>query len=70
MVALEAIREALVLLDKDISDLEECIEGNSDHIGDNYELINVNDHLIIETDTIIETQQKRLEALQWRCRNS
>jgi len=69
MVALEAIREALVVLDEDIHKLEECIEECSDTIGVNYEHIFENDERIVKVDGMIESQHSRLEALQWRCRN-
>lgn len=69
MVALEAIREALVQLDSDIHELETCIEGNSGHIGVNFDQITQNDFRIETNDIEIGRQQHRLEALQWRCRN-
>ena len=69
MIALEAIRETLVELDYKISELEECVEHNQLEIGDNFDHINVNDHLIEVNDAKIEEQKLRLEALQWRCRN-
>ena len=70
MVALEAIREALVVLDQDIGDLEFCIESNADYIGDNFDHINTNDEEITVNDVEIENQQVRLENLQWKCRDS
>ena len=70
MVALEAIREALVSLDKDIGDLEFCIENNAEYIEDNYDHINSNDGAIAACDIEIEEQELRLERLQGRCRSS
>ena len=69
MVALEAIREALVVLDSDIGELEHCIELNAEMIGDNYEHINYNDERITTNDAEIERQNQKLESLQWRCRD-
>ena len=56
MIALEAIREALVKLDYDITDLETCIETNAATISHNYDLIYANEHLIAINDAEIEAQ--------------
>ena len=69
MVALEAIREALVVLDGDITQLENCIELSSEDIGVNYEHIKFNDERITVNDQEIEAQNVRLESLQGRCRD-
>lgn len=50
MIALEAIREALVKLDTEITALEGCIESNSGVIGTNWGDIDANDRVIIEND--------------------
>lgn len=57
MIALEAIREALVMLEYDIENLEVCVENCTGSIGTNNDIIYVNDHLMAETDIIIEKQQ-------------
>ena len=54
MVALEAIGEALVALDTDINQLENCIELGADDIGVNYEHIKYNDAEIIVCDEEID----------------
>ena len=69
MVALEAIRGALVLLDTDIAQLENCIELGADDIGVNYESIKYNDVLVSVCDEEIEVQHGRIESLQGRCRS-
>ena len=69
MIALEAIREALVKLDTEITALEGCIESNSGVIGTNWGDIDANDRVIIENDEQLAIQHERLEALQWRCIN-
>jgi hypothetical protein len=63
MVALEAIREALVELDYDIDALEDCIEENNHDISDNEHGISDNDHGISENDHEIEKQQYRIKRL-------
>ena len=63
MIALEAIREALVKLDTDITSLEGCIEDNKGVINTNLGGIEGNDVLILANDDELEVQQARLEAL-------
>ena len=69
MVALEAIRAALVVLDTDITELESCIEKGADHIGENYEHITFNDGKMEENQVEVSAQQFRLESLQFKCRD-
>ena len=68
MVALEALREALVDVDRDIDDLDDCISDNDHRISDNEGRIYDNDHGIEDNDDEIEDQQKRVERLQRQCR--
>lgn len=68
MVALEAIREALVDLDYEIDHLEDCIDQNDYDIHDNYEDINRNDQGIDYNDREIDDQRYRLKRLQKQCR--
>lgn len=63
MVALEAIREALVELDYDIDALEDCIDENVHRIAENEDSISDNDHGISENDDEIEKQQYRIKRL-------
>lgn len=56
MVSLEAIREALVDLDRDIDYLEDCIDDNDHGISDNDNGIAKNDHHISENDEEIDDQ--------------
>ena len=67
MVALESIRSALIVLDTDISELEDCIEKGSDHIGENYEHITFNEGTQETNNVEVSAQQFRLETLQSRC---
>ena len=69
MVALEAIRAALVVLDTDITELEDCIERSADHIGENYEHITFNDSAMEINQLEVTRQQTQLESLQFRCRD-
>ena len=68
MVALEALREDLVTLDRDIDRLEDCISDNDDGIDDNDRGVDKNDHHISENDEEIEDQQRRAKYLAKRCR--
>ena len=68
MVALEAIREALVDLDYEIDHLEDCIDDNNYRIHDNYDDIKDNDWGIEENDQEIDDQRYRLKRLQKQCR--
>ena len=68
MVALEALREALVELDSDIDDLEDCISDNDDGIKANDAGIYENDVEIEENDSEISDQEERIERLQRQCR--
>ena len=68
MIALEAIREALVDLDYEIDHLEDCIDDNNYRIHDNYDAIKDNDWGIDENDREIDDQRYRLKRLQKQCR--
>ena len=68
MVALEALREALVELDSDIDSLEDCISDNDDRISENDAGIAENDRGIEENDDEISDQEERVERLQRQCR--
>ena len=68
MVALEALREALVDLDRDIDDVESCISDNDDGISDNDAGIAKNDYGISENDAEISDQNDRVDSLQRQCR--
>ena len=68
MVALEALREALVELDSDIDSLEDCISDNDDRIDENDAGIRDNDSGIEENDDEISDQEDRVERLQRQCR--
>ena len=63
MIALEATREALVELDYEIDDLEDCIDGNNYNIHENYDHIKDNDWAIDENDREIDDQRYRLKRL-------
>lgn len=63
MVALEAIREALVDLDHDIDDLEDCISDNDSGIDHNHDGIDLNDHGIDENDEELDDQNYRLKRI-------
>jgi len=67
MVALEAIRAALVVLDTDIIELESCIEKGADHIGENYEHITFNDGSMEINTVEVTRQQTQLKSLQDKC---
>lgn len=69
MVALEALREALIELDHEIDHLEDCISENDDGIEYNDDGIYENEHGIEDNDDEIADQQDRVEDLQKRCRN-
>merc|ERR1712084_32352 len=56
MVALEAMREALVELDHDVDELESCISDNNDDIEKNHYGIHSNDDGISEVDDEISDQ--------------
>ena len=68
MVALEAIREALIDLDYDIDRLEDHIDQNADDIEDNHYHIRRNDDGIDENDHEIDDQRYRVKRLQKECR--
>ena len=68
MISLEALREAMVELDYEIDDLEDCIEGNNYAIHENYDGIKDNDWGIEENDREIDDQRYRLKSLQKQCR--
>ena len=70
MVALEALREALVRLDRDIDDLDDCISQNDEDISENDEGIARNDYGIDENDEEISDQESRIERCQRACRRS
>jgi len=68
MVALEALREALNVLDYEIDQVEECVSDNNSDIEDNYYLIADNDDGIAYNDDEIDKQQYRIKLLQKQCR--
>ena len=68
MVALEALREALVSIDHDIDDLDDCISHNDSDISENDDGIAANDYGIHENDSEISDQEDRIKDLQDRCR--
>ena len=70
MVALEALREALVDLDHEIDDLDDCISHNDEDISENDEGVRDNDYGIRENDEEISDQENRIERLQRDCRRS
>ena len=64
MIGLEAVREALVDLDRDIDYLEDAISENDEGIADNLYHIERNDDAIHDNDDEIEDQQRRAKRLQ------
>ena len=68
MVALEALREALVDLDRDIDDLDDCISDNDEDISANDSCIERNDYDIQENDDEISDQENQVSRLQRQCR--
>ena len=63
IVALEALREAMVSLDYDIENLEDCISDNDSGISDNDAGIAMNDSGIDDNDEEIDDQQYRVKRL-------
>ena len=70
MVALEALREALVDLDHEIDDLDDCISHNDEDISENDDGIRDNDFGIQENDEEISDQESRIERMQRACRRA
>ena len=70
MIALEAIREALVTVDNDLHSLELCIKDCSGMIDVNYGYIETNERSIEWNTDEIEIQYRRLESLQRQCRKT
>ena len=64
MIAMEAIREALVNLDMDIDELDYCIEHNDSDIESNDDDIHSNDDAIEENEDEIEDQFYYVRRLQ------
>ena len=64
MVALEALREALVSIDHDIDDLDSCISHNDSCISENDDGIDYNDREIHDNDSEISDQEDRVKDLQ------
>ena len=71
MIALEAMRDALVDLDHDIDNLEDCVSSNDDGIADNFDHIQDNDYRvgISKNDDEIHDQDYRIRHLQDLCRD-
>jgi len=63
MIALEALREALVQIDADIDDLDDCISHNDDDISENDHGVEHNDHEIHDNDSEISDQESRVKDL-------
>ena len=68
MIALEALREALVEIDHDIDDLDSCVSDNDDGISDNDHGRHHCDDEISENEDEISDQEDRVKDLQYRCR--
>ena len=70
MVALEAMRDALVDLDHDIDNLEDCVSSNDDGIADNHYDIHNNNYRvgISKNDDEMHDQEYRIHHLQDLCR--
>lgn len=68
MVALEALREALVDLDYEIDYLDDCIDSNEEGIDDNSYGIHHNEELIEENTAEIDDQNYQVKRLQKACR--
>ena len=64
MIALEAIREALVTVNNDLHNLELCIKDCSGMIDVNYGYIETNERSIQWNTDEVEIQYRRLESLQ------
>ena len=63
MIALEALREGLVDLDRDIDYLDDCIDSNDDGISDNENDIADNDHCLVDVEEEISSQQRKVRRL-------
>merc|ERR1712228_598354 len=70
VIALEALREALVDIDHEIDELDDCISSNDSGISHNDDCIADNDHKISDNDSEIDHQRHRVEDLQSTCRRT
>ena len=69
MVALEALREALLGLDMDIDELDYCIEHNNEDLESNDEENDWNEHEIEENEHEIDDQEYKVRRIQKKCRS-
>ena len=67
MIALEAMRFAMIQLQVDLEYVEQCIPPNDQRIEENTQLLRANDDLQNENDHEINSQQALIEFLQDRC---
>ena len=66
MIALEALREALVDIDRDIDDLDDCLSHCSECISENEEGVSENDAGCHENDVMCGVCEDRVRDLQER----
>ena len=67
MVALEAMRLAMIQLQEDVQTLEDCIPPNDTGIAENQGNISTNASNIAHNDQRIIQQESLVEILQDRC---
>ena len=69
MIALEALREALVDIDRDIDDLDDCLSHCSECISENEEGVSENDAGCHENDVMCGVCEDRVRDLQARAQD-